>query len=116
MIIYGDIVVNFKRNLSTNSTISQTKKTTENCFFIIFRGCFPTTDMQTPLKSDHLDINDAQCVKKNDGPKISYHIISLLAPCKYGQKGRFGRSKIQLYSKVAKFSGEIEIDMTFIFA
>ena len=56
-----------------------------------------------PLKSGHLDIRDAQC-PKNDGRKISYHIISGLGAAAV-QKGRFGRPKIQLFSKMAKLAG-----------
>ena len=37
-------------------------------------GCFPTTDLQTPLRSGHLDITDAQWVLKNDERKISYRV------------------------------------------
>ena len=43
--------------------------------------CLPTKDMQTSpplLRTDHLDIKDAKCAKKNDGRKISYHLISRL--------------------------------------
>ena len=56
-------------------------------------GFFPSKDMQTPLsslKSGHLDIKDAQCAKKNDGRKISNHIISRLGAAGV-QKVRYGR-------------------------
>ena len=67
-------------------------------------GCFPTTDMQTPpLRSDHFDTKNAQCAKKNDGRKIAYHIISRLGAAAV-QKGRCGRPKIHLFSKVTKFA------------
>ena len=42
--------------------------------------------MQTPPKSGHLDIKDAQCAKKNDGRKISYRIWAL-RPFKKGVLG-----------------------------
>ena len=70
-------------------------------------GCFPTNDMQTPsplLRSGHLDIKDAKCAKNKYGHEISYHIILHLGAAGV-QKGRFGRPKIQLSSKVAKFAG-----------
>ena len=36
-------------------------------------------DKQTPsLRSDHLNINDAQCAENKDGLKIVFHIISRL--------------------------------------
>ena len=46
--------------------------------------------------------------------KISYRIISRLDAADV-QKGRFGRPKIQLSSKVAKFAGLFGIDLAFIF-
>ena len=52
----------------------------------------------------HLDIKDAQCAKKNDGLKISNHIVSRLGAVAV-QKGRFGRPKIKISSKVVKFLG-----------
>ena len=55
------------------------------------------------LRSGHLDIKDAQCAKKKGGRKISYHIISRLGAAVV-QKGRFGRPKIHLSSKVAIFA------------
>ena len=69
-------------------------------------GCFPTKDMHTLslLRSSHLDIKDAQCAKKNDGRKILYHSISRVGTAGV-QKRHFGRSNIQLSSKVAKFAG-----------
>ena len=68
-------------------------------------GCLLTTDMQTPpLRSGHLDIRDALCAKKNEGLKISYHIISRLDAAAF-QNRRFGRPKIQLSPEVAKFAG-----------
>ena len=48
-------------------------------------GCFPTPEMQTPplpppLKSGHLDIEDAQCTKKLWAQDfISHHITFGLA-------------------------------------
>ena len=77
---------------------------------IVFLGCFPSTNMQTPLPipsgvpSSEIRIKDAQCPKKNDERKISYHIISHLGAAGV-HKGRFGRPIIQLSSKVAKFAG-----------
>ena len=44
------------------------------------KGHFTNKDMQTPsppLRSDHLDIKVVKCAKKNDGRKISYHIIHI---------------------------------------
>ena len=69
-------------------------------------GCFLTKDMQTPppLRSGHINIRDEQCAKNKDGRKISDHIISRLGAMGV-QKGRFGRPKIQLSSKVTKFAG-----------
>ena len=68
--------------------------------------CFPTTDMQTPspLRSGHIDINDAQCAKKNDGRKISYYIIPRLG-ARSAQTRPNGAPKILLSSKVVKFAG-----------
>ena len=72
-------------------------------------------DKQTPsLRSDHLNINDAQCAENKDGLKISYHIITCLGTTGV-QKGRFGRPKVQFSSKVAKFARKIGIDLTLIF-
>ena len=74
--------------------------------YLVHIGPVKTKDMQTylPLRIGHLDIKDAQCAKKNDGHKISYHIIS-----RYRAMGvlkrRFGHRQIQLSSKVAKFVG-----------
>ena len=59
----------------------------------------------------HLDIKDAQCAETKDVLKISYHIMTRLGAMGV-QKGRFGRLKIQFFSKVAKFSGQIGIDQT----
>ena len=50
----------------------------------------------------HLDIKDAQCAKKNYCRKISHQIIFCLG-AEAVQNGRFGRPKIELSSKVAKF-------------
>ena len=61
-------------------------------------------DMQTLLRSGHLDIKDAQCAETKDGPKISYYIILRLGAMSV-QKGRSGSPKIQCSSKVAKFAG-----------
>ena len=62
-------------------------------------------DVQTPhLRSDHLDIKDAQCAKKNDGRKISYHIISRLSIA--GSQTRPNSApKLRLSSEVVKFAG-----------
>ena len=70
--------------------------------------------MQTPLKSDHLHIKDAQCTEINDERQISYHIISRLGDAGV-QKGRFRRPKIQLSQKMVKFAGYIGIDLMIIF-
>ena len=61
--------------------------------------------MQTPhpLRSDHLDIKDAQCAKKHDGREISYHISRLGA--RSAQTRPNGAPIIQLSSKLAKFAG-----------
>ena len=53
-------------------------------------------------------------VVKNDGRKISYHIISRLGAATV-QKGRFVRPKIQLSLKVAKFAGYFGFYLDFIF-
>ena len=58
-----------------------------------FLGCFPS----------------AQLPQKNEERKIAYYIISRLEATAV-QKGRFGRPKIQLSPKVAKWAGLIEID------
>ena len=50
-----------------------------------------------PLRSGHLDIKETHCAKKKK-------FISRLGAAA-AEKGRFGRPKIQLSSKVAKFSG-----------
>ena len=79
----------------------------KNSYGVHQQDCFPTKDMQTlppPLTSGHLDIKGAQCAQKSDGRKISYHIISRLGAMGI-QKERFGRPKIQLFSKIAKFAG-----------
>ena len=61
--------------------------------------------MQTPLPSSgHLDIKDAQCAKKIVVVKLHISFISGLG-AKGVQKGRFGRPKMQLSLKVAKFEG-----------
>ena len=60
-------------------------------------------------------MKDAQCPKKDDGRKISYHILSRLGAAGV-QKGRFGCPKIQLSSKVAKFAGQVGIDLTLLYA
>ena len=72
--------------------------------------------MQTPppFRSGHLDIRGAQSANKNDGLKISHHIILRLGTTGV-KKQRFGRSKLQHSSEVAKFAGYIGIDLTFIF-
>ena len=68
--------------------------------------------MQTsPLRSGHLDIKDAQCAENKVGRKMLYHIISCLGAVGV-HKERFGRQKIQFSSKMAKFPGQIGIDMT----
>ena len=61
------------------------------------------THEKLPLRCGHLDIKDAQCPNKNDGRKFSYHIISRLGATGV-QKGRFGRLKVQLSLRVAKFA------------
>ena len=53
---------------------------------------FPTTDMQTPLphlRSDHLDIKDAQCPKKMMDVKfhITSYFVWVLRPFKRGVLG-----------------------------
>ena len=72
-------------------------------------GLFPNYGYADPppLRSGHLDIKDAQCPKKNDGSKISYHIISRL--------GRFERPKIKLSSKLAKFAKSISWESNTMF-
>ena len=71
--------------------------------------CFPT-----PLRSDYLGIKDAQCARKNNGRKISYHITSCLGAT--GAQTRPNDApKIKLSSKVAKFAGWIGIDLLLIF-
>ena len=77
-------------------------------FFLLIvnnTGLLPSSGYaDPPIRSGHLDIKDAQCDKKNDGHKISYHIISRWGTAAV-QKGRFERPKIKLSSKVAKFAG-----------
>ena len=61
-----------------------------------------------------MNIKDARYTKQMMGVKLyntSYHVWAL-RPFK---RGRFGRSKIQLSSKVAKFAGWIGIDLTLNF-
>ena len=53
-------------------------------------------------------------VVQNNERKISHHIISRLGATNV-PKGRFGRPKLQLSSKMAKFAGQIGIDPTLIF-
>ena len=55
-------------------------------------------------RSGYLDIKDAQCAINKVGRQILYHIISRLGAAGV-QKGCFGHPKIQLSSKVAKFTG-----------
>ena len=59
--------------------------------------CFPTTDKQTPTPLHKWPSRHKQCAmyKKNDGRKISHHIISRLGATVV-QKGRFKHPKIQL--------------------
>ena len=66
----------------------------------LFSWLFPKYGHED-LRSGHLDVKYTQCAKKYDGRKISYQIISRLGAAG-DQKGRFGRLKIQLSSKVAK--------------
>ena len=61
-------------------------------------------DSPPPLRSDHLDLIDAQRAKKNDGHTISCHIISRLGAAAI-QKGCFGHPKIQLSYKLTIFAG-----------
>ena len=64
-------------------------------------------DLQTlrpPLRNSHLDIKDAQYVKKIDGRKISYNIMSRLGATD-PQTRPNGAPTIQFFSKVAKFAG-----------
>ena len=63
-----------------------------------------------PIRNGHLDIKDAQCARKNDGRKTSYHIISRIGATAV-KKGRFRHPKIRLFSKVSKFAVYIRIDM-----
>ena len=76
-------------------------------FFLLIvnnTGLLPSSGYaDPPIRSGHLDIKDAQCDKKNDGRKTSCHIISRLGAAAV-QKGRFGRPKIQLSSKVTQFA------------
>ena len=80
--------------------------------FFQLRVCW--TPPPPPLRSDHLDIRDAQCAENNDGCIISSYITSRLGAMGV-QNRRFGRPKIQFFPKVAKFAGKIEIDLTLIF-
>ena len=68
----------------------------------------------TPLRSGHLDIRDMQCAETKDGHKISYHIITRLGTMCV-QEGCFEHPEIQFSSKVAKFAGNIGIDLTLNF-
>ena len=84
-------------------------------YYYYHYGWFPTTDMQTPpLRSSHLNIKNAQCIKNKFGRKISCHTISCLGAAAV-QNRRFGRPKIPISSKVAKFAGQIGIDLALIF-
>ena len=80
-----------------------------NIFILIFVCVFETSVVsklricRPPLRSGYLDVKYAQCARKNDGCKVVYHIISRLGAADI-QKGRFGRPKIQLSSKMAKFA------------
>ena len=60
------------------------------------------TDPPPRLKSGHLDIKDAQCAKKYDGRKISYHIISRLGAAAVQKCVLI---KINFSLKVIKFTG-----------
>ena len=83
----------------------------------IAQKCRPVKikDMQTlPLRSGHFDIKDAQYAENKDGRKNSFHIISRLGAVGV-QKGRYGRPKLQISSKMTKFAGKIRIDLTLIF-
>ena len=76
------------------------------CFILIalsqVRICRPFP----PLRSDNLDMKDAQCAETKDERKISYHVISRLDAMGV-QKGRFWPLEFILFSKVAKFAVKI---------
>ena len=67
-----------------------------------------------PFRSDHLDIKDMQFAENKGGRKILCHIISRLGAAGV-QKGPSRRPKIQFSLKVAKFAGNIVINLTLIF-
>ena len=90
-------------------------------FCSVLSGPVLTKDMQTqphlsplPLRSGHLHIKDAQCAETKDvlkNPITLYRIFELLA----SKRSKKIRDKIIFSSKVAKFAGKIEIDLTLFF-
>ena len=81
-------------------------------------GHVSSKNMQTPspspIRSGHLDIKYVQCAETKDVVKKSYHIISRIRVMGV-QKVQKGAQKIKFSSKVAKFAGNIRIDMIMIF-